>query len=396
MKTCFTVCLFVSLTITAFAQTTPQVIPLWQNGAPGFESRRNEPEQAKDYWVKSIHNPSLTVFLPPKEKATGAAVVIAPGGGHRELVFKAEGVEAAQYLNSIGVAAFALKYRLGREEGSPYSVQHAKEDGLRAMRLVRSRAKEFGIDPNRIGMMGFSAGGEVVSMTTFGATEGNPNATDVIDRASARPDFLVMIYPGPGGIPETIPANAPPAFLLVANDDNCCSGPVMRLLTGYRAAKIPVEAHLYGRGGHAFNMGNRSKLATLKGWPQRMADWMGDNNILTTAPRVTTASGLIYEIIREGTGAAARLGQTVIIHETLSLADGKQIFSSRDRNAPIKFVLGSNQVIAGVDEGVTGMKAGERRKLVVPPSLDGRKFDSSPYPPGSTLYYDIELVEIVK
>jgi acetyl esterase/lipase len=222
--------------------------------------------------------------LPPKEKATGAAVVIAPGGGHRELVFKAEGIEAAQYLNSIGVAAFALKYRLGREQGSPYSVQHAKEDGQRAMRLVRSRAQEWGIDPNRIGMMGFSAGGEVVSMVAFNQTEGDAKAADPIDRVSARPKFLVMIYPGPGGIPDAIPANAPPVFLLVANDDTCCSGPVMKLLQGYRAANLPVEAHIFAKGSHAFNMGNRSKLTTLKGWPQRMADWMSDNNILAPAP----------------------------------------------------------------------------------------------------------------
>src|SRR5882762_7925647 len=104
-------------------------ISLWPNGAPGFEDRRNEPELAKDYWVRNIHNPSLTVFLPPKEKATGAAVVICPGGGHRELVFTAEGVQPAQYFNSIGVAAFVLKYRLGRETNTVYSIQkHARED----------------------------------------------------------------------------------------------------------------------------------------------------------------------------------------------------------------------------------------------------------------------------
>src|SRR6185437_13078682 len=141
-------------------QEQPRQIPLWPNGAPGFENRRGEPELAKDYWVRNIHNPSITVYLPPKEKATGAAVVICPGGGHRLLVFKAEGDDPARYLNSLGIAAFVLKYRLAREEGSPYSLEkHPREDGQRAMRLVRSRAQEWGLDPNRIGIMGFSVGG---------------------------------------------------------------------------------------------------------------------------------------------------------------------------------------------------------------------------------------------
>jgi acetyl esterase/lipase len=146
-----------TLPFLAEAEEPPQQIPLWPNGAPGFENRRNEPEQARDYWVKNIHNPSITAYL-PSGKATGAAVLICPGGGHRELVFDAEGRDAAVYLNSIGVAAFALKYRLGREPNSPYSVQkHPREDAYRAMRLIRSRAKEWNIDPNRVGILGFSA-----------------------------------------------------------------------------------------------------------------------------------------------------------------------------------------------------------------------------------------------
>src|SRR5256885_614557 len=219
------------ISTTAMAQPAAQEIPLWRGGAPGFESRRNEAAIAKDYWIRNIHNPTLTVYLPPKEKATGAAVVICPGGGHRLLVFNAEGDEPARYLASLGVAAFALKYRLGREEGSPYSIEkHAREDGQRAMRLVRSRAKEWNIDPERIGMMGFSAGGEVVSMVAFNSGEGDANAADPIDRVSSRPSFVIMIYPGPLGIPEVIPANAPPAFLAVANDDECCSPPIMKLV----------------------------------------------------------------------------------------------------------------------------------------------------------------------
>src|ERR1700690_3930543 len=154
-----------AIPMAVMAQEAAPVIHLWTNGAPGFEARRNEPELTKDYWVRNIHNPSITVFRPPKEKANGTAVLICPGGGHRELVFNAEGVEPARYLNRLGVTAFALKYRLGREEGSPYSVEkHPREDVQRAMRLIRSRAAVWNLDTNRIGIMGFSAGGEVVSM----------------------------------------------------------------------------------------------------------------------------------------------------------------------------------------------------------------------------------------
>src|SRR5437764_10158207 len=106
---------------TLLAQEQPQQIPLWPNGAPGFENRRTEPEVAKDYWIRNIHNPSITVYLPPKDKATGAAVVICPGGGHRLLVFNAEGDDPARFLNSLGIPAFALTYRLAGEANSAYS-----------------------------------------------------------------------------------------------------------------------------------------------------------------------------------------------------------------------------------------------------------------------------------
>ena len=103
------------LSATVLAADEPQVIPLWPNGAPGFEDRRKEPELAEDYWVRNIHNPSITVFLPPKEKANGAAVLIVPGGGHRLLVFKSEGVEPAKFMNDLGVTAFVLKHRVAED-----------------------------------------------------------------------------------------------------------------------------------------------------------------------------------------------------------------------------------------------------------------------------------------
>jgi acetyl esterase/lipase len=258
-----------------------QVVPLWPNGAPGFEDRRNEPEETRGYSIHNIHNPSLTVFLPPKEKANGAAVLIFPGGGHRELVFKAEGSEPAEYLNNLGIAAFVLKYRLARETNSPYSLQkHPREDAQRAMRLIRSRASEWNVDTNRIGVMGFSAGGEVAAVLVYSPTSGNQAASDPIERIDCRSGFQIVIYPGPLGITDQIPSNAPPAFFVVANDDTSHVGPVLSQLEKYRQAHRPVEVHLYARGGHGFNLGQRSKLKSIQSWPQRMADWLGDSGFL--------------------------------------------------------------------------------------------------------------------
>lgn len=210
--------LLLLLPIVTYAQAPPRVITLWEKGAPGFENRKDIPEKAQDYWVKSINNPSLTVFMPPKDKANGCAVVVAPGGGFRELVFNAEGGQAAEFLNSIGVTVFVLKYRLPGEENSPYTPENVRQDAQRALRLVRSRAGEFNIDPKRVGMLGFSAGGAVIMMVAFDKGEGQANAPDPIDRLNARPDFQMMVYPG-GKVPETIASDAPPAFLICANDD---------------------------------------------------------------------------------------------------------------------------------------------------------------------------------
>jgi acetyl esterase/lipase len=274
-----------ALSVSVAAQDG-QRISLWPGGAPGSEARRTEPEQAQDYWVKNIHDPSITVFLPPPDKANGTAVVIAPGGGHRLLVYKAEGTEPAQYLAGLGVTAFALKYRLAREEGSTYSIERdPRADAYRALRLVRSRAKEWHIDPARVGMMGFSAGGEVVSLVAFGSGDGAPGALDPIDRINGRPDFTISIYPGPLGVPDTIPKSAPPAFLAAASDDPCCAVPTIALLQKYRDAGVPVEAHIPAAGGHGFNMGQRSKLKSVNTWPARLADWLSDRGLLTPSAK---------------------------------------------------------------------------------------------------------------
>jgi acetyl esterase/lipase len=274
--------LLIILLLPAFslAQSQPQVIPLWKDGAPGFESRKDIPETAQDYWVRNINNPSVTVFLPPKDKANGCAVIVAPGGGFHELVYDAEGKQAAEFFNSIGVATFVLKYRLPEEDNSPYTPENVRQDAYRAIRLVRSRATEFKIDPNRIGMLGFSAGGTVVMMVAFDKGDGDPKAPDAIDRMNGRPDFQMMVYPGEK-VPENITADAPPAFLICANDDEYgCDEVTMELLQKFQHLNVPVEAIFLSKGKHAFNMGNRSALKTVNTWPDRMADWMSDSGFL--------------------------------------------------------------------------------------------------------------------
>jgi len=262
------------------------VIHLWEKGAPGFESRRDEPEVVKGSSVTNIHNPSITVFPAPKEKANGAAVLIIPGGGHRQLGFGAEGVEPAKFMNDLGVTAFVLKHRLPREEGSPYSLDiHPRQDVQRAMRLIRSRATEWNLDQKRIGVMGFSAGGEVVAMLVYSPTDGNPQSSDPIERMNCRADFQISIYPGPLGVPAgPISNDVPPAFFLVANDDTSHVIPILDQLSKYEQAKRPVEVHLYARGGHGFNMGTRSKLASIHSWPERLTEWMRDSGLIAQKP----------------------------------------------------------------------------------------------------------------
>ena len=196
-----------------------------------------------------------------------------------------EGVEPARYLTNLGVAAFVLKYRLARETNSPYSLNiHPRQDAQRALRLIRSRAAEWNLDPNRIGVMGFSAGGEVASMLVYSPTAGDPSATDPIDRENCVANFQIVIYPGPLGIPEKIPADAPAGIL--PGGQRRYQPRRRHPFPGaeYHAARRPMEVHIYEQGGHGFNLGGRSKLHSIHDWPQRLTDWMSDTGLLA-APR---------------------------------------------------------------------------------------------------------------
>lgn len=260
---------------------TPEVITLWAGGAPGSEERRNEPEvRPNNYSIKNIQNPSLTVFRPAPGKANGVGIVIAPGGGFSSNVFGPEGEQPAAYFNKLGITAFVLKYRLSREPGSKVTVEvSAKEDGYRAMRTVRANAADYGVDPAKIGFIGFSAGGEVVSSVVFGDAPAI-KSPDAVDAVSARPDFALWIYTGPVAVPSELPAtnpSLPPSFLLCAFDDESHLRPTIDIMNLYRKAKVSSELHVTSGAGHGFNLGNREKkLISVQTWPQRMTEWLID------------------------------------------------------------------------------------------------------------------------
>ena len=269
--------------VPAAAQYQPlhgTVIPLYPNGAPGSEAHRGEAEIARDYWVRNIHNPSLTWFAPDPHHANGAAIVIIPGGGHSELVWTTEALNFARTLNRMGIAVFALKYRLAREPGSTYTIEGtAAGDARRAVRLVRAHAAEYGIDPHRLGVMGFSAGGELVTLIADNPDPGGAATVDAIDRQSARPDFQILIFPGPLGLPARAVAGAPPAFLAAGSRDQCCATPTVQLYEQLRAAGVPAELHMFAEAGHAFNLDESNRLAIIH-WPDRLADWLADGGWL--------------------------------------------------------------------------------------------------------------------
>lgn len=253
-----------------------EVIPLWEGGAPGFEDRKDKAEVEEKGSVTNVHYPTLTAFRPPEGEANGVAIVIAPGGGLRKLGMKGGGYDPAKFLASHGYTTFVLKYRLSRQPGVPYKFEeHVLEDGQRAIRMVRHRAEEFGIDPAKVGMLGFSAGGEVVSITCYKPGEGDPDAEDPVDRLHAKPDFQMLVYPGPVGIPSKLPDDTPPAFLLIAADDNHTSV-LLNLMHRFREIGVDYETHIYARGGHGFGMGTRSQRLSIQKWPERMLDWLHD------------------------------------------------------------------------------------------------------------------------
>lgn len=267
-------------TAPAFA-ADPEVVPIWTNGAPGSEARAHEQEVVENTYVRSVHNPNLTVFRADPSHANGAAVVIAPGGGHRMLVFVNEGVMPAKTLNRFGITVFVLKYRLAREAGSTYSIERdAAADARRAVRWVRAHAVDYQVDPQRVGLMGFSAGGELASLVADNPEPPRTWKLDAVDRQSARPDFQILVYPGPLGIPGQTVKDAPPAFITAGTLDTCCEPPSLALFNQLREAKIPVELHVFAGTDHGFNVAMHNERVSIQHWPDRLFDWLSDEGWL--------------------------------------------------------------------------------------------------------------------
>ena len=266
-------------------------MPLWPNGAPGSEKRRHEPEKVVGSNVSNIHHPSLTVYLPEPAKATGCAVIVAPGGGHARLAIQHEGYAVAQWLADHGVAAFVLKYRLGKDDANPagapqpYSFDvHGLADTQRALRLVRARAADWGINPAAVGVMGFSAGGEVAFLAAMRAEPGRADAADPVDRQNARPDFQALIYPGKSQLiaPEK---GAPPVFLAAGYGDRPdISEGLARVYLLFKQVGVPAELHLYAGAGHGFGF-RESNTSPAGAWIVRFHEWLADRKLLARPAR---------------------------------------------------------------------------------------------------------------
>lgn len=264
------------------------VIPLYPNGAPGSAARMHEPEQRTGNNITAVHHPSLTVYLPTPDKATGCAVVVTPGGGHARLAIQHEGYAVAEWLADHGVAAFILKYRLARDEANPkdapqpYTVDRDElGDARRAIQLVRSRAAEWGVNPAAIGILGFSAGGEVAILAATRPLPADTAAADPAERVSSRPDFFGPIYPG--GLQRTdieLTKQTPPVFLACgANDRPTISEELPKFYLRCRQAGIDAELHIYAGAGHGFGIRETNKSPS-GAWIARFHDWLGDRKFL--------------------------------------------------------------------------------------------------------------------
>jgi acetyl esterase/lipase len=290
----------------SFIMNAQTVIPLYTGEIPNSRTHTNDEisgNNADGVWIVSkVSRPALTIFLPPKSNATGAAIIICPGGGYTNLAMGYEGEDVARRYNESGIAAFVLKYRIPDDSTMMHKETGPIEDAQRAIQILRSRAGEWGIDPDRIGIMGFSAGGHLASTA---GTHFNKEYIPNPDHISLRPDFMILVYPvlsfkspvahmgsvnnllGPHPSPEKIKEfsneeqvtdHTPPAFLVHAKDDKAvpCENSTV-FAEALRKHHIPVEVYLYEKGGHGFGMNNRTSETS---WMDLSIRWLGKEHFL--------------------------------------------------------------------------------------------------------------------
>lgn len=268
-----------------------KVIDLWPGEMPGEKTAVGEERDTTKpsdgliagkpvIRLGNVAKPTLSIYRPPADKDTGTAVVVCPGGGYYILAMDLEGTEVCEWLNSIGVTGVLLKYRVPRPKGQDRSIP-ALQDGQRAVSTVRARAQELGVKSDRIGVLGFSAGGHLSAALCNTVDDRAYAPSDDIDKASYRPDFAVLVYPG--GLtrkeentklaPELkVATNHPPAFIVMAQDDPVRVENALFYALALKNEKVPFELHIYPAGGHGYGLRPSEHLVTT--WPKRVEEWL--------------------------------------------------------------------------------------------------------------------------
>lgn len=277
----------------------PEVLPVWPGAAPGevgaVGPETEQKPKAGEMPIKRITNvtkPTIHVYRPAKDKDTGVAVIVCPGGGYNILAWEHEGTQVAEWLNSLGVTGVILKYRVPRRSDTPAGTPPKQPlmDAQRAVSLVRSKSAEWGIDAKRIGLVGFSAGGHLTAAVSTNFDKRSYEPIDDVDRVSCRPDFAAMVYAGgltkkddPSRLSDEIRVSpeTPPTFLAHSGDDRVPIENSVQYYLALRKAKVPTELHAYTGGGHGYGM--RSGDKPCHAWMTRFAEWMRDQQLLPAA-----------------------------------------------------------------------------------------------------------------
>jgi acetyl esterase/lipase len=296
------VCFAVILLSTGLAAEPARVLDLWPGVAPGEKGNLGEEKDTtkptdqliagrRVIRLGNVSKPSLSLYRPAKDKDTGAAVLVCPGGGYHILAMDLEGTEVCEWLNAMGVTAALLKYRVPKREGLERHVAPL-QDAQRALGLLRWRAQEFGLDPRRLGALGFSAGGHLIAALAGSTSPRAYPAVDEADAVSCRPDFNIVIYPGYLVLKDegdrinpsvAVTTNHPPTFLVMSQDDPVRVENAVLYYLALKQAGVPSELHVYPTGGHGYGLRRTEHFVTT--WPDRAADWLRGGKWLERGPR---------------------------------------------------------------------------------------------------------------